>query len=104
MKRLMISFFSALMLCVSGAAFAVEQYDPVPAGDAQFKACLAYTTGKYEGGTAASRIPGQNKAQAFCTCMWQETPEDFKGSLGRFADTESGAKTNALCEKYSGWN
>ena len=102
MRKLAIASFSAMILSLSSAAFA-EQYEAVPAGDAQFKQCLTYTTTKYEGGEAASPIAGQTKAQAFCTCMWQETPEDFKGSLGRFADTEKGAKTNAICEKYSGW-
>ena len=104
MKHLMISSLSALMLCASGMAFAADQYEAVPAGDAQFKECITYTTTKYEGGSAASPIAGQNKAQAFCTCMWQETPEDFKGNLGKFSDTEKGAKANSLCEKYSGWN
>ncbi len=103
MRKLTIASFSAMILCASAAAFAAEQYEPVAAGDAQFKQCLTYTTTKYEGGEAASPIAGQTKAQAFCTCMWQETPEDFKGNIGKFADTAKGAATNAICEKYSGW-
>lgn len=48
-------------------------------------------------------MKGQSKAQAFCTCMWNETPEDFKGSLAKFAETAKGKSTNKICEKHSDW-
>lgn len=40
---------------------------------------------------------------AACTCLWDETPDDFKGSLTRFAETAKGKSTNQICEKHSGW-
>ena len=94
---------AALGVSLATAAMA-QQYNTVPAGDAQFGQCLAYSATKYEGGNAASPIPGQNKAQAWCTCMWNETPDDFKGDLAKFSETAAGATTNKTCEKYSNWN
>ena len=102
MTRLFLAA-AAITLCGASLAFAADEYNTVPAGDLQFAQCIAYANGKYTGGEAASPIAGQSKAQAFCTCMWNETPDDFKGSLGKFADTAAGAKTNATCEKYSNW-
>lgn len=64
-----------------------QQYNTVPAGDLQYAECLVYASKRYTGGEAASPIQGQNKMEAFCTCMWQETPEDFKGNLVRFSET-----------------
>ena len=90
----------------SGAtlAFAADTYNAVPASDAaQFAQCVTYANNKYTGGDAASPIAGQSKVQAFCTCVWNETPDDFKGNLAKFADTEAGAKVNGMCEKYSNW-
>lgn len=80
-----------------------QQYSAVPAGDAQYAQCLLFANSRYQGGTEASPIPGQTKAQAFCTCMWQETPDDFKGNLVVFSETEKGKSTNRICEKYSNW-
>ena len=103
MKRLFLTV-AAIALGATTAAFAADEYNAVPASDAgQFAQCITYANGKYTGGEAASPIAGQSKAQAFCTCMWNETPDDFKGNLGKFADTAAGAKTNATCEKYSNW-
>jgi hypothetical protein len=90
-------------LCVSTAVLAADAYDPVPAGDVQYGQCLAYSATVYQGGNDASPIAGQNKAQAWCTCMWQETPEDFKGSLAKFSETPKGAATNKTCERYANW-
>ena len=101
MARMTILAAGAALLTISGAAFA--QYNPVPSGDPQYAQCLAYTLDKYTEGGAASRVAGQTKAQAFCTCMWNETPDDFKGDLGKFADTTKGAATNKVCERHSGW-
>ena len=36
--------------------------------------------------------------------MWNETPEDFKGNLVKFAETRKGKETNKLCEKHSDWS
>ncbi len=99
------SIVSALsLLCVSNFALAAGDYNDVPTGDAQFLACKAYAMDKWEGGGEKSPIAGQSKAEAFCECMWNETPEDFKGSLAKFADTTKGAATNKVCEKYSNWH
>jgi hypothetical protein len=80
-----------------------DEYNTVPAGDAQYQSCLKFSATQYEGGDAASPIKGQSKAEAWCTCMWNETPDDFKGSLGKFSETPKGKSTNKTCEKYSNW-
>ena len=102
MRRVLLTAASVLSMSVAGAAFA-ENYQAVPATDPQFMECRIYSMAKYEGGDALSPIAGQTKADAFCTCMWQETPEDFKGSLAKFSETAKGASTNKICEKYSNW-
>jgi len=104
MNRLILSAAVFGFLCASTAASAVDKYNEVPAGDAQFKGCLAYAKKVgWEGGDAASPIPDQSKVVAYCSCMWNETPDDFKGSLGKFADSDKGKATNKTCEKYSDW-
>jgi hypothetical protein len=103
MKNVFRPLFIIASLTVATAAFAAEEYNSVPAGDAQYASCLAYSLTKYEGGGEKSPIKGQTKAEAWCTCMWNETSEDFKGSLAKFAETAKGAKTNKMCEKYSNW-
>jgi hypothetical protein len=85
------------------AAMASDEYNTVPAGDAQFAACLKFSASQYEGGSESSPIKGQTKAEAWCTCMWNETPDDFKGSLGKFSETSKGKSTNKTCEKYAHW-
>ena len=92
-----------MMLLGTGAALA-QEYNRVPAGDAQYRQCLSYSAKLYEGGTEASPIKGQTKAQAWCTCMWNETPDDFKGNLVKFSETRKGKETNKVCEKYSNWS
>lgn len=97
-------FAAALMLAgVATGSVSAQQYQAVPAGDAQYFQCLAYANARYSGGTAPSPIAGQSKAEAFCTCMWQETPDDFRGNLLTFSETAKGAATNKICEKYSNW-
>jgi len=103
MKKLLLTAVSALALCGASAAFAGDEYNAVPAGDAQYTSCLKYSMTKYEGGGELSPIAGQTKAQAWCTCMWNETSDDFKGSLAKFSETTKGAKINAMCEKYANW-
>ena len=90
-------------LFVSVPSFA-DEYNTVPAGDPQFAQCIVYSAKTYEGGTNASPIAGQNKQTAWCTCMWNETPDDFKGDLAKFSETAKGAATNKTCEKYANWN
>jgi hypothetical protein len=103
MKRLT---FVVALLCLGpvGSAFAADEYNDVPAGDPQYKQCIVYA-GKlgWEGGNEKSPIKGQTKVQAFCTCMWNETPDDFKGNLAKLADSPKGKKINKTCEKYADW-
>ncbi len=103
MKKLLLAIAATLSVSAIGAAFAGEEYNTVPAGDAQYASCLAYSLTKYEGGGEKSPIKGQTKAEAWCTCMWNETSDDFRGSLAKFAETAKGAKINKMCEKYSNW-
>ncbi|MBF0424779.1 MAG: hypothetical protein HQL66_03045 [Magnetococcales bacterium] len=84
-------------------AFAAGSYNDVPSSDPQFQQCIAYANANYQGGSAASPIPGQTKAAAFCECMWNETSDDFRGNLAKFSETEKGKRINKICEKYSNW-
>ena len=104
MKRLLNSLVLGALFATGGAAMAQEEYNTVPAGDAQYKQCLVRVNDLYTGGTEKSPIRGQNKAQAYCTCLWNETPEDFKGNLSKFADSERGKKLDKVCTKYSAWD
>ena len=104
MKR-MLSLVASMLLCSAGSAFAVDEYNQVPAGDAQYKQCISYAAKLgWEGGNDKSPINGQTKVQAFCTCMWNETPEDFKGNLATLAESTRGKKINNTCEKYADWH
>ena len=80
-----------------------QQYNTVPGGDGQYAQCLMYSATRYQGGGQPSPIAGQTKAEAWCTCMWNETPDDFRGNLARFSETAKGASTNTICEKYADW-
>jgi hypothetical protein len=102
MKKLLTSAALVLMFCGANTAFAAD--DPVPAGDPQYKQCLAFAKKLgWEGGEEKSPVKGQTKLQAFCTCMWNETPEDFKGNLATFSESKRGAATSKICEKHSNW-
>ena len=103
MKNSLKFLVSVALLCAGTAALAVDDYNAPPAGDKQYAACISYSNKNYEGGNDKSPVKGQSKAQAFCTCMWNETPEDFKGSLAKFAETAKGKSTNKTCEKHSDW-
>lgn len=92
----------SIALGTAGMAFA-QQYNTVPAGDKQYARCISYSMSKYSGGDKASLIPGQTLAQAWCTCVWNETPDDFGGDLVKFSESSKGQKTNKICEAYSGW-
>jgi len=91
-------------LALTGAAIAADEYTTVPTGEKQYAECLKYSATQYEGGDAKSPIAGQSKAEAWCTCMWNETPEGFKGNLAKFSETDKGKSTNKLCEKYADWS
>ncbi len=102
--KLLLSTALALVFAVSGSAFAQSEYNEVPAGDAQYKQCIVYAAKLgWEGGNEKSPIKGQTKVQAFCTCMWNETPDDFKGNLATLADSPKGKRINKICEKYANW-
>lgn len=104
MKKLLTSIAVALTLCTTNTVFAADEYNAVPASDPQYKQCLAFAKKLgWEGGEAKSPVKGQTKLQAFCTCMWNETPEDFKGNLATYSESKRGAATSKICEKHSNW-
>lgn len=103
MKKLLAFLLPAFVVLAATSVKAADDYNAPPAGDKQYAACITYSNKNYEGGTDASPVKGQNKAQAFCTCMWNETPEDFKGGLAKFAETAKGKSINKTCEKHSDW-
>jgi hypothetical protein len=103
MIKMIAPVLIALSFGLAQSAVAGEEYNDVPAGNEQYKNCKIYAMKKWEGGEKKSRIAGQSKAEAFCTCLWNETPENFKGGLATFSESEKGAKINDICEKYSGW-
>lgn len=103
MRKLLLTVISAFSICMTTSAFAGTEYNDVPAGDPQVKACKIFSMKRWEGGGESSKIDGQSNAEAFCTCLWNETPDDFKGDLAKFSETAKGASTNKICEKYSGW-
>lgn len=103
MKKILAFTASALLLVWGGSAMAASDYNRPPAGDAQYRQCLSYAAKRYEGGDEPSPFRGQTKAQAWCTCMWNETPEDFGGNLVKFSESAKGKGTNHLCEKHADW-
>ena len=99
-------FLAAMMFSMgvsASMAIAAGGYNDVPSSDYQYQQCITYANNNYTGGNEASPVPGQTKAAAFCECMWNETPDDFRGDLGKFADTTKGQETNRTCEKHSNW-
>ncbi len=102
MNRLLTVTASLCMVAFAAPAFA-QEYNKVPADDLQYKQCLVRVNKLYEGGDEKSPIRGQNKAEAYCSCLWNETPDDFKGNLSKFADSEKGKKLDRVCTKYSNW-
>ena len=95
----------ALMMMLGTSAALAQEYNRVPASDqAQYRQCINHANKTYEGGNEPSPIKGQNKAQAWCTCMWNETAEDFTGNGGAFAERAKGKRINKICEKYSNWS
>ena len=104
MTRTLSALTAALLLSIGTVATAQSEYNTVPAGDAQYRQCLAYAAKLYEGGKEKSPIKGQNKEQAWCTCLWNETPEEFNGNLVKFSESAKGKRVNKICEAYSDWS
>lgn len=102
MKKLVLAL-SMVGVFAAGPAVAADEYKKVPAGDKQYASCVSYAQKRYDGGAEASPIAGQTKVQAWCTCMWNETPEDFTGGLVSFSESSKGKQMNKLCETYSDW-
>ncbi len=73
MKSRVLTVVSILTLWSAGVAFAADEYNDVPAGDSQSRPGMKFSMNKYDGGEISSPIHGQTKAQAWCTCMWNET-------------------------------
>lgn len=90
------------LLAVATTTFATDYNHP--GDDKLYTQCLREASRLYEGGNEPSPVRGQNKLQAWCTCMWNETPDDFKGSLVRFSETAKGKSINKTCEKHSNWS
>lgn len=97
------AFVLIASLLSANVAMAAGGYNDVPKNDAQFRQCVNYANKRYEGGNEPSPVPGQSKVVAFCECMWNETPDDFRGNLAKFAESEKGKKINKTCEKHSNW-
>jgi len=104
MKHAFSTLISAALLAATGSAFAVTEYNTVPAGDPQYRQCLAYAAKLYEGGKEKSPIKGQTKEQAWCTCLWNETPDEFNGNLVKFSESAKGKRVNKMREAYSDWS
>ncbi|MBF0271912.1 MAG: hypothetical protein HQL98_07610 [Magnetococcales bacterium] len=102
MKMLKMALFGAALL-LSGSLQAADEYNTVPGDDPQFRQCKEYSMTRWEGGGELSPIAGQSKAEAFCTCMWNETPDNFKGHLAKFSETDAGKRLDKICSKYSNW-
>ena len=92
-----------VLIVVAASSAAAYDYNAPPPGDKQVASCVRFFNKYYDGGTAASPVKGQSKALAFCICMWNETPENFKGSLATFAESAKGKAVNAICEKHADW-
>lgn len=103
MKSVVSFVAAALLIGMVGSVSAKGDYNDVPANDPQYQGCIRYANKNYEGGNEKSPIKGQNKAQAYCECMWNETPDNFRGNLAKFGETKKGKEINEICEKYSDW-
>ena len=103
MKKMLFPALVLSALAFANIAYAAGSYNDVPRDDAQFKQCITYANKNYEGGSEKSPIAGQTKVIAFCECLWNETSDDFRGNLAKFAETDKGKRINKICEKYSNW-
>jgi hypothetical protein len=105
MRRILVSAVALISFSVAGTAFAAstKKYDTIPADNAQYAGCLKKSQKKYDGGSDKSKVSGQTKSEAWCTCMLNETPADSRSDVVKFAESSAGAEINKNCEKYSGW-
>ena len=103
MNKSLVAVASLLLLGTMKMAIAAGGYNDVPSDDPQYQQCLSYANKNYEGGNAPSPVAGQTKVAAFCECMWNETPDSFRGSLAKFSESDKGRKVNKTCEKHSNW-
>ena len=104
MSKLLRVITAVGTLLVASAVTAQTVYNTVPADDVQYRQCLRYAASLYEGGKEASPIKGQTKEQAWCTCLWNETPDEFNGNLVKFSESAKGKRVNKICEAYSNWS
>jgi hypothetical protein len=100
--RSILSSTIVVLALFGGTVSAADQYNS-PGNDPQYKQCIDWASKRYDGGNDKSPVAGQTKVQAFCTCMWNETPEDFKANLVTFSESEKGASVNKMCEKHADW-
>ena len=103
MNKSLLVVTALLLLGAVKMAAAAGGYNNVPPNDSQFRGCISYANKNYEGGNAPSPVAGQTKVVAYCECMWNETPDSFRGNLVKFAESDKGKKVNRICEKHSGW-
>ncbi|NBP32650.1 MAG: hypothetical protein EBV08_05105 [Synechococcaceae bacterium WB6_1B_055] len=97
-------FFGCLAISATISVVKAQEYNRVPSSDnAQCSECIKYINAEYEGGSLMSPYRGQTKAAAWCTCAWNETPEDFKGNLGKYAETTKGKALMKTCDQYANW-
>lgn len=101
MNKFLNIFLSATFLMASTAATA---YTIPPSSEKMYPQCVKAINDMYTGGNARSPIRNQTKAQAYCICLWNETPEDFKGNLAKFGESKRGAKIKRMCEKHANWS
>jgi hypothetical protein len=104
MKKTPLALIATILAATTGWVAAATEYNTVPAGDPQYRQCLAYAAKLYEGGKEKSPIKGQTKEQAWCTCLWNETPDEFNGNLVKFSESAKGKRVNKMCEAYSDWS
>lgn len=102
MKKILKVSIALLAMAVPGGANAAGGYNS-PGDDKVYAICVAKALRTYEGAEGRSAVSGQTRAEAWCTCMWNETPDDFSGDLVDFAESPRGKKTNEMCEKHAGW-
>jgi hypothetical protein len=102
MNCMMFAAVAVFSIVTASSSFAATDYNS-PSGDPVYGQCLATSLNRYTGGGEESPIAGQTKVQAFCTCMWNETPDNFKGDLAKYSETSAGAAMNKKCEAHSGW-
>jgi len=101
MQKLFMGIVVAALICAAGVASAAGGYNDAPWTDGQVKQCLNRANESYTGGNEPSNVRGQDKAHAWCECLWNETPDSFGGDLVKYS--VSHPSVNKMCEKHSGW-